>query len=85
MTQSIIVYRNPMEQQLWESGYIPPIMLGCICFLVFFVALMKISSMIFGEWKVNSSHVYTWGAGVMAVILTAVLFHFLPTILAIFI
>ena len=57
MTQSIIVYRNPLEQQLWEGGYIPPIMLGCVCFLVFFVALMKISSMVFGEWKVNSSHV----------------------------
>ena len=85
MTQSIIVYRNPLEQQLWEGGYIPPIMIGCVCLLVFFVALMKISSIVFGDRKVNSNPVYTWGAGILAVILTAVLFHFLPAIIALFI
>lgn len=30
MTQSIIVYRNPMEAMFWESGMMFPIMVGVV-------------------------------------------------------
>lgn len=30
MTQSIIVYRNPLEQQFWESGMLFPLICGVI-------------------------------------------------------
>ena len=33
-TQSIIVYRNPMEQQFWESGMIVPLGAGMLTFLI---------------------------------------------------
>lgn len=43
-TQSIIVYRNPLEQQLWEgimSGDAFPFMVGVAVFLITYVLFNK--------------------------------------------
>ena len=41
-TQSIIVYRNPMEQQIWESGLVAPIICTGIVFIIALVMIMAI-------------------------------------------
>lgn len=33
-TQSIIVYRNPAEQMLWEGGYLFPVIVTGVAFIV---------------------------------------------------
>jgi hypothetical protein len=33
-TQSVIVYRNPLEQQFWESGVIFPVVVGGAAFMI---------------------------------------------------
>ena len=43
MTQSIIVYRNPVEAAFWESGLVIPIFAGCAVGFLTFIALYKIA------------------------------------------
>lgn len=45
-TQSIIVYRNPIEQQFWESGLLIPIMAG----MIVVVLTMVVSDAIFSKF-----------------------------------
>lgn len=40
--QSIIVYRNPLEQQFWESGLLFPIMVACAVAILVAVIAGKI-------------------------------------------
>jgi hypothetical protein len=71
-TQSIIVYRNPLEQQFWESGMLFPIMIFMIVFIATFLATHKIQEMIFGSWKVYTEKWPVWintVAGLVAVAL----------------
>ena len=42
MTQSIIVYNNPMEQAFWESGLIRPLLCGLFVFFVVIIVGEKI-------------------------------------------
>lgn len=61
MTQSIIVYRNPIEAAFWESassGQIFPIVVGVIVFFVLFLALQYQVVERFTGW--NSKY-RTWG------------------------
>ncbi len=39
MTQSIIVYRNPVEQAFWESNLLIPLGGGLLAFVIAVVAL----------------------------------------------
>lgn len=48
--QSIIVYRNPVEAQFWESGMAFPLMAGLGVFFLLFLFLCKIF-----ERKLNRS------------------------------
>lgn len=41
-TQSIIVYRNPAEAHLWESGMVFPLMASLGVFALVLVALCKL-------------------------------------------
>jgi len=41
MTQSIIVYRNPLEAALWEGGMVFPIISGCFVGFITFLILLK--------------------------------------------
>jgi hypothetical protein len=77
-TQSIIVYRNPLEQQLWEGGYIGLYICFAVVFCIILVGLMKLAGKVFGEWKVSTCNTYTWVAVALAVGLTWLVFHFLP-------
>ena len=43
MTQSIIVYRNPAEAALWESGLVFPLIVACVLFVICVVISQKIS------------------------------------------
>ena len=49
-TQSIIVYRNPMEQAFWESGAIIPLFGSGIVFVLVIVAMDKLIGMKYG-WR----------------------------------
>jgi hypothetical protein len=44
-TQSIIVYRNPLEQQIWEGGIIFPVIAGVVVFFIVFMTLEKLLRM----------------------------------------
>ena len=69
-TQSIIVYRNPLEQQLWEGGYVGLFLcIGILC-VVITAALFKVASVCFGEWTVNSSSWIGWAIMTVAAIMT---------------
>ena len=51
MTQSIIVYRNPMEQAFWESGMLIPLAGGCVVGLILFGIAYKLSGFIFTRFR----------------------------------
>lgn len=77
-TQSIIVYRNPMEQQLWEGGYVPLFLGAGVLFIVFTLILLQIAGMVFGKWNVERR---TWPSVVcmaLAALATVFVFHLLP-------
>lgn len=53
-TQSIIVYRNPFEQMLWDgimSGAFFPIIVGVVFFFVVFLALNKFIVAKYFDWR----------------------------------
>jgi len=77
-TQSIIVYRNPLEQQLWEGGYVPLFLGAGILFVLITVVLMHVAGMIFGKWNIEHK---TWPSVVamaLAALATALVFHLIP-------
>lgn len=45
-TQSIIVYRNPLEQQFWESGLVFPLIVFMVVAVVSIVVLTTIAKWI---------------------------------------
>jgi hypothetical protein len=55
-TQSIIVYRNPVEQAFWEgfmnSSAVIPILFGMVAFFVSLIILDKITRMVFRKTKI---------------------------------
>lgn len=59
-TQSIIVYRNPMEQAFWEglmnSSAIMPIMFGIVAFFVSFLILNSLLVRVFRASKIRAWH-----------------------------
>ena len=55
MTQSIIVYRNPMEQAFWEGGYLIPIFGGCSVGLLAFALTYKITDKLLSRFRKNLS------------------------------
>lgn len=52
-TQSIIVYRNPLEQAFWESGVFGPICIGGLVFLLAVVGLHKFLDFISPRMKIS--------------------------------
>ena len=53
-TQSIIVYRNPLEQMMWEgamSGAFFPIIVGVIFFFAMFLAIDKFIVKKYFGWR----------------------------------
>jgi hypothetical protein len=73
-TQSIIVYRNPLEQQLWEGGYVGLFLCVGILFVVITVALLKVVSVCVGDWKVNSNSWISWAIMAVAAVITGLVF-----------
>lgn len=79
MTESIIVYRNPIEQQLWEGSVSNPDLLftiGCSCVvaIITVVILLKLDDMIFGRvpkwkwWHINRINVILFLSAVVAIV-----------------
>lgn len=57
MTTSIIVYRNPLEQQMWEgssSGQMFPIMCGMAVMFMSFLLIMPLLNMMNVNRKYSS-------------------------------
>lgn len=53
-THSIIIYRNPLEQQMWESlmsGNMFPVMVGALVFFISFLLLHKFVVVRFFSWS----------------------------------
>lgn len=66
-TTEIIVYRNPFEQQLYHSlseGDAIIYFLGCIVFIVAYVALTNVAEWIWG-WKINT---VKWATSVISAV-----------------
>ena len=53
MTQSIIVYRNPMEQAFWESGMMIPIVGGISAGLLAFAITYKLTDFVLTKFFSN--------------------------------
>jgi NhaP-type Na+/H+ or K+/H+ antiporter len=52
MTQSFIVYRNPLEAAMWESGLVFPLIGGLsIGFIVFVVGMVMLDKYTKKSWK----------------------------------
>jgi len=51
---SIIVYRNPMEQAFWESGIIFPMICAVIVAIVLALGLFKLYELL--PWDVRRTH-----------------------------
>lgn len=71
-TQSIIVYRNPMEQQMWESGAMFPVMSGCAVgfavFLAVYSGLTRLYRWRYGyNGRINNEAI-TYAAGAIALV-----------------
>lgn len=52
-TQSIIVYRNPLEQAIWEGAFgaqLSCIIFGIVAFFVVFLLLNKITTSVVGNF-----------------------------------
>lgn len=78
-TQSIIVYRNPAEQAMWESGLVVPIFsslfVGVFVFAVIMIGAEKLSKKIY--WKFNTSIQIT--SAVLALASVVASFHWMTT------
>lgn len=71
-TQSIIVYRNPMEQQVWESGLVGPIFLAAIAGVIAMVLIMKVVEQVARHMKRRIRNDYFTYAAMVASTLVAV-------------
>ena len=75
-TQSIIVYRNPLEAAFWESGLLLPASVFVLSFLIVLLVGMKIQDAVFrsAKWpRFGAAYNYS-GYGVIAVSLVAAFF-----------
>jgi len=72
-TQSIIVYRNPMEQAMWEglmsSSSLIPIMLGLVAFMVAMLVIARVSERIYNyrqpNWMTPTMFVVSGAIGII--------------------
>ena len=60
-TQSIIVYRNPLEAAFWEGGYAFPMMVFIVLMFVFALILLKLQEVVFryAKWS-NRGNMYAY-------------------------
>lgn len=63
-TQSIIVYRNPGEQWMWESSFIPTLFVFCLLTWLCCVSIGWVRVKFFGvnKWQSMTYGVLAWGA-----------------------
>lgn len=67
---SIIIYRNPMEQALWENGIMFPIICSVAVFLIVFLTLYKLFDL-FGRnyaFKKTASNISLFIAAIAAIV-----------------
>ena len=82
-TQSIIVYRNPIEQAFWESGMITPIIFGVVAIVILVCALHALLDHSFklAKKSTHRSKLYTYLSNAIIVLSTIggfyVSFHYL--------
>jgi hypothetical protein len=60
-TESIIVYRNPLEQQFWESGIVFPLIVFMVAAVVGIVLLTKLAAM-FTRPMTKANDIANWVA-----------------------
>lgn len=68
--QSVIVYRNPVEAAMWESGLIFPLAVGCIAALVVALVVASICSRLFGDFgrKARMNGILTAGSAIATMV-----------------
>ena len=67
-TQSIIIYRNPVEAAFWENGMVFPLFVSLCVFMLVMVGLVKIIERKIQRWTTEWANAYT----VLAIIISAV-------------
>lgn len=65
-TQSIIIYRNPMEQQFWESGILFPLLVFMVLTVALGAVFMSVVNQYVYRYKALPIVVVTIAAGVAA-------------------
>jgi len=75
-TQSIIVYRNPVEAAFWESGIIVPLGGGLGTGFIVFLLLTALAKKVSRDWR-GPSNLAMGAAAVVALIAGGLVFHWL--------
>lgn len=73
MTESMIIYRNPLEKAFWESGYILPVVGGVITFAVVFLCTITLIESLIRMKKawylyIKYRNLITWFAAVVGTV-----------------
>jgi hypothetical protein len=76
MTQSIIVYRNPIEATFWESGMVFPLMASLVVGFLTMFFLSWIATKFTKDWRGPSGFV-VGAAAVVSICAGALTFHWL--------
>lgn len=76
-TQSIIVYRNPVEAAFWESGMAFPLMSGLfVGFIVFVIGATILDKVTKKSWKKPVWwEASTWALAIASIALAVYVFH----------
>ena len=68
MTQSIIVYRNPMEQAFWESGLLLPLVAGSLAGFISFLLIYASIEWILKQFVAGRNILYNNRKGVQILV-----------------
>lgn len=60
VTQSIIMYRNPLEAAIWESGFLGPVLLLSLCTVILTVMLFTGSEKLIrqNQWRKHTEIIH---------------------------
>jgi hypothetical protein len=73
MTQSIIVYRNPLEAAIWESGLVGPFILSGLVFVLVFAGIVKLAGR-HAMYRSKRTTIIQWIAAIVAFAIAATVF-----------
>lgn len=75
MTTSIIVYRNPIEAAIWESGMVFPGIVALFTFAIVMFGIMHFTEHHWRRWRPKRTNAYTFAVAIISGCIAGVVFH----------